>query len=147
MTQLLPLEPYLEQVRLIENSVHSHPWSTSLLAKPEGQFDCHRVLVNENDDVIGYFYAQCVAGEASLLNIAIAPHFQGQGYGKQLLQHFFAQMQARAASEAWLEVRASNINAIKLYESAGFNEYDRRFGYYPSDKGREDALVMSYWFA
>ena len=147
MTQLLPLEGYIDAIIGIENKVHSHPWSSSLLRKPQGKFDCYRVLVSDDNRVIGYFYAQCIVGEASLLNIAIAPEFQRQGFGKILLSHFLAEMKAMHAMEAWLEVRASNLAAISLYESMGFNEFDRRYDYYPTAKGKEDALIMSYWFA
>jgi len=40
-------------------------------------------------------------------------------------------------------VRPSNPNAIALYEDEGFNEIGRRPNYYPSKKGREDAIVMA----
>ena len=37
-----------------------------------------------------------------------------------------------------LEVRESNISAIKLYEKVGFEEINRRKKYY----GNEDAIIM-----
>lgn len=136
---------WLDSVVAIEKAAHSHPWADSLLMKPEARFGCNRVLV-ENGKVVGYFFAQCVAGEASLLNIAVAPECQGKGYGKQLLQAFLDCMREAGGEEAWLEVRESNTPAIRLYESLGFNEFDRRYDYYPTATGREDALIMSYWF-
>jgi ribosomal-protein-alanine N-acetyltransferase len=42
----------------------------------------------------------------------------------------------------FLEVRASNIAAITLYEAVGFVEMSIRRGYYPATKGREDAVLM-----
>jgi ribosomal-protein-alanine N-acetyltransferase len=42
----------------------------------------------------------------------------------------------------FLEVRASNISAIALYENIGFNEMAVRRGYYPAHQGREDAILM-----
>ena len=42
----------------------------------------------------------------------------------------------------FLEVRPSNISAITLYESIGFNEMGVRPGYYPAQKGRENAILM-----
>jgi ribosomal-protein-alanine N-acetyltransferase len=42
----------------------------------------------------------------------------------------------------FLEVRPSNTHAIGLYESAGFNEFSVRKGYYPAANGREDAILM-----
>ena len=42
-----------------------------------------------------------------------------------------------------LEVRASNVAALALYESLGFNEATIRRNYYPTADGREDAIVMA----
>ncbi|MNE24719.1 ribosomal-protein-alanine N-acetyltransferase [compost metagenome] len=47
------------------------------------------------------------------------------------------------ARECFLEVRASNQPAYRLYERFGFNEIGRRRDYYPAVGGREDALVMA----
>ena len=44
----------------------------------------------------------------------------------------------------WLEVRASNERARRLYRRRGFAEAGLRRGYYPAPQGtREDAVVMS----
>ncbi|NGN99431.1 ribosomal protein S18-alanine N-acetyltransferase [Grimontia sp. S25] len=144
--EILPMDgQWLDEVVRIEQTAHSHPWAESLLRKPETKFGCNRVLVL-NNQLIGYFFAQCVAGEASLLNIAVSPECQGKGYGKHLLQAFLDCMREAGGEEAWLEVRESNQAAIRLYEALGFNEFDRRYDYYPTVSGREDALIMSYWF-
>ncbi|MCZ6831549.1 MAG: hypothetical protein O7F73_18545, partial [Gammaproteobacteria bacterium] len=42
-----------------------------------------------------------------------------------------------------LEVRCSNGGAIALYRKHGFTEDGVRKNYYPTDGGREDALLMS----
>ena len=44
------------------------------------------------------------------------------------------------ATECYLEVRISNISAIKLYEKLGFERVKRNYGYYLDG---EDALVMA----
>ena len=49
----------------------------------------------------------------------------------------------RGGRECFLEVRASNTTAYRLYERYGFNEVGRRRAYYPAADGREDALVMA----
>lgn len=129
----------------IENSAHLTPWAESLIKQTPAKHSCNRVLLVDGK-LVGFFYSQCVAGEASLLNIAVAPSAQGKGYGRALMQEFLEQSERLNAEEAWLEVRASNTAAISLYESLGFNEIDRRRGYYPTrDGGTEDAIVMSCW--
>jgi ribosomal-protein-alanine N-acetyltransferase len=50
--------------------------------------------------------------------------------------------QSLKAANMFLEVRASNISAIALYENIGFNEMAVRRGYYPAHQGREDAILM-----
>ncbi|ATF08703.1 ribosomal protein S18-alanine N-acetyltransferase [Candidatus Enterovibrio altilux] len=146
-SKLLPLDiQWINPVISIERVAHTHPWPKTMLEQSPDKLAYNRVLIVDGD-VVGYFYSQCVAGEASLLNIAVAPIYQGQGYGKQLLSAFIECTKGANAQEAWLEVRASNVNAIKFYESQGFNESDRRYNYYPTMSGRhEDALIMSYWF-
>ncbi|GAM71912.1 ribosomal-protein-S18p-alanine acetyltransferase [Vibrio sp. JCM 19236] len=100
----------------------------------------------KGDTLVGYFYAQNIVGEVSLLNIAVAPEHQGQGVGSRLVSYLIQRCQRLNAECIWLEVRESNVKAQSLYLKNGFNEVDRRSGYYPSDNGREDAILMSYYF-
>lgn len=138
-------EQHLQAVWEIEKSVHSHPWAQSMINDIESRGACHHVLL-EGESVAGYFYAQNIVGEVTLLNIAIAPDRQGKGLGRKLLDEFINFCQQKNADSIWLEVRQSNTRAVNLYESVGFNEVDRRSGYYPAENGREDAIIMSYLF-
>ncbi len=144
--QFLPLkEQHLDQVWQIEQQAHSHPWQESMIRHLSCRGACHFALLLE-ERVIGYFYAQNIVGEVSLLNIAISPDMQGKGYGKLLAEFFLTQCETLQAESAWLEVRESNIRAFDLYQAIGFNEIDRRVNYYPTEKGKEDAIIMSYYF-
>ena len=77
-----------------------------------------------------------------LLNIAVSPSHQGQGVGRALLSYLKTFASTLSQEEIWLEVRASNQTAIKLYENLDFVEVDVRTAYYPTHNGREDALIM-----
>ncbi|EGR0769983.1 ribosomal protein S18-alanine N-acetyltransferase [Vibrio parahaemolyticus] len=138
---------HVEQVWLIEQQAHSHPWAESLVRDLSSRGACHHVMV-EDGSVVGYFYAQNIVGEVTLLNIAVAPALQGKGYGQKLLDAFLNHCEQAKADSAWLEVRESNRPAIHIYEQAGFNEVDRRYDYYPAKtgNGKEDAIIMSYLF-
>jgi len=46
------------------------------------------------------------------------------------------------AIDCFLEVRSTNDAAIGLYRSLGFTQVRERKNYYPTTKGREDALIM-----
>ncbi|MCY1556754.1 Ribosomal-protein-alanine acetyltransferase [compost metagenome] len=60
-----------------------------------------------------------------------------------LLERLMQRAMQLKAGECFLEVRASNQSAYRLYERYGFNEIGRRRDYYPAVGGREDALVMA----
>lgn len=133
----------LTAVMPIENACHAHPWSEKLFASCLDGFYFAEHLTIDNA-TIGFYVAQCIAGEATLMNICVAPEQQGKGLGKALLERFFLQAKNKAANKLFLEVRASNISAQMLYINHGFIEIARRTGYYPSAKGfgYEDAIIM-----
>jgi ribosomal-protein-alanine N-acetyltransferase len=93
--------------------------------------------------IIGHGILSAAAGEGHLLNVCIRRDEQGHGHGRELVIQMLKRALAREVSVVFLEVRPSNQVAIALYDSLGFNEVGRRQGYYPAEKGREDALVLA----
>ena len=69
-------------------------------------------------------------GECSLENMAVAKPWRKQGIGSRLLSAGLLWCRAHSCSGVWLEVRASNLEAIALYERAGFSIVGRRPDYY-----------------
>ncbi len=131
----------IKSVTNIESEVHSHPWSEKLFLSNFGhRYFNHCLLLN--DAVIGYFVASAVAGEVTLMNIAISSKWQGQGAGLYLLTFLLDYARQNNQQEIWLEVRDSNHSAIHLYQKMGFVEVDIRRNYYPLENGREDAVIM-----
>lgn len=127
----------------IELSCHSHPWSEKTFLSCVGGRYIGEYLTVEND-IVGFYIGDYVAGESTLMDICVAPAYQGKGYGKQLLKQYLTVAGQQGAEAFWLEVRAKNINAQMLYINQGFAEVERRTGYYPSANGfgYEDAIVM-----
>jgi ribosomal-protein-alanine N-acetyltransferase len=87
-----------------------------------------------------YLTAHVVGDELEILNIAVAPEFRGQGLGSRLLGHVLQQADKMGINQGYLEVRAGNVPAKRLYARHGFFVVGTRKRYY-SDTG-EDALVM-----
>ena len=83
------------------------------------------------------------AGESHILNITVGPKSQRQGIGGKSMKHFLQLARRHHADIATLEVRPSNTSALRPYEKLGFNEISVRRNYYPSDNGREDALLLA----
>ena len=143
MTAISLLTPDdLAQAYAIECRSHAFPWSEKTFASNQGER-----FINLRLDVDGQMAAfaitQVVLDEASLFNIAVDPAFQRRGLGRQLLQHLIDELIKRNVLTLWLEVRASNLPAIALYEQLGFNQVSRRPNYYPTASGREDAILMA----
>lgn len=132
----------LDQVMMIEELTYAHPWTRSIFR------DCLRVgycawVMEIDDEVIGYGVMSVAAGESHVLNICIQPDFHGRGLGRKILHRLITLARDHGVDTMFLEVRASNRIAQMLYESEGFNEIGQRRGYYPTNQGREDALVFA----
>ena len=84
------------------------------------------------------------ADEAQVLNIATHPDFRGRGLGKAIVSAILDHSRQAGSSFVSLEVRESNIAAIKLYEAFGFSEVGRIKKYYKAPE--EDALIMKKEF-
>jgi ribosomal-protein-alanine N-acetyltransferase len=125
-----------------ERRGYAHPWT-------EGIFrDCLRNgqecwLLMCSDQNVGHGILSVAAGESHLLNVCVHPDFQGHGFGRILVEHLLERARTGEASTIFLEVRPSNVAACELYDKLGFNEVGLRENYYPSNIGREDALVLA----
>ena len=85
----------------------------------------------------GMFYAP---EEGQILNIGVDRNYRRRGYAKAILSALEADARAHGAKALFLEVRVSNLPAIRLYESAGFSTVGRRPNFYRAPL--EDALLM-----
>jgi len=104
------------------------------------------ILVVELDRITppalaGFVAFHHVMDEAELRNMAVDPAHQRQGMGRELLAEGKRRLVEHGVREIYLEVRASNLAAQRLYYSVGFGLRSRRKDYY-SDP-REDGLVLS----
>ena len=131
----------LDAVMAIENAIYTHPWT-------RGNFrDCldahyHCRVLELDAGLTGYSVVSTAAGEAHLLNLSVAADWQGHGYGRGLLTYMTGMARECGALKMFLEVRASNAGAYRLYLRAGFCEIGLRRGYYPDKAKPEDAVVM-----
>lgn len=129
----------------IEQQAQSHPWDQGSL---QGCFQAgdHISLFCHDTQIIGYIIFRPCLDEAEILNFAIEPAKQGQGFGRTLLNKGIEQMRALGIKKIFLEVRRSNQSAIALYQRVGFKQYAIRPEYYASENGREDALLFCLEF-
>lgn len=133
----------LDKVYDIEASNQPVPWSFGIFE------DCLEAgyeawVLEINKAIEGYILIYVKAGECHILNICVRTEHRGKGLGKKLLQHALKYARKKKADIVLLEVRPTNIKALKLYQHLGFNEIGLRKGYYAAPNGgREDALILA----
>ncbi|MGL9760074.1 MAG: ribosomal protein S18-alanine N-acetyltransferase [Symbiopectobacterium sp.] len=126
----------------IEKASHAFPWAESTLNGNQGE-RYQNLKLTHNDTLVAFAITQLVLDEATLFNIAVHPTHQRQGYGQRLLEQLIETLEVSGITTLWPGARASNVNAIALYEQLGFNEVSLRCNYYPAANGREDAVIMA----
>ena len=133
-------ESHVSQVAELEKLCFSMPWSdnavTSELNNPLSLW----VVAVDGDRVAGYVGSQAVVGEADMMNLAVYPEYRRNGIGRNLVNFLIEKLKQSENYCLTLEVRASNLGAIALYEQMGFLQVGRRPNYYKNPK--EDALIL-----
>lgn len=130
----------LDMVCAIEQQVQYAPWTAKQFAESLEKDPCW--VIATADQVLGFCIIQTILDEANLLLMAIRPDQQGKGLGFQLLSYAIEQL-GDTCVQIFLEVRESNLAAIKLYEKIGFHQIDIRKNYYPlPNHAKENAVIM-----
>lgn len=132
----------VDGVVAIEIAAYEFPWSRSLIEQAIISTK-HKVVLEVNGTLAGYAILSFVVGEAELLNLCIAPDFQGKKLSHILLAQIIEDAKQHGNADMYLEVRESNVSARALYEAHDFNEIGRRKNYYPTKSGKEDAILMA----
>ncbi len=98
-------------------------------------------VADEKGEVDGFIVVRPVAGDLEILNFAVRPERRNRGIGAALLREALAWGATFHAEKAFLEVRVSNLAALRFYEHNRFEVTGRRPRYYSAPI--EDALVLA----
>ena len=134
----------LPEILEIERESFPSPWTIGMFTKELDS--AHAVcLVARLEDggksvIAGYIIFWLVVDEAHLHDLAVKKEYRRQKVAYQLMAEMAAIAGKNAITDQTLEVRESNIQAIKLYEKCGFVVKGVRPLYYTDTK--EDALIM-----
>ncbi len=132
----------LPAVLEIERRSFAKPWSRAFFEKElSTPFARLTVAVEEGRRplIVGYTCRWRVTDEVHLLNVAVHPERRGGGIGRQLVEAVIAESRETRARVVFLEVRAGNVVARRLYRHLGFRDLGVRRGYYGPG---QDAIVM-----
>ncbi len=99
-------------------------------------------VVDENNlkEIAGYICITRIMDECHILNLAVHPLKRRQGIGTALIKAALDSESVSLCRYIYLEVRASNRDARRLYERFGFRTVGIRRNYYVDPL--EDAFVM-----
>lgn len=131
----------------IERQSFKNPWSSNMFEAlhqitPKGFY-----VATIDETIVGYAIFLTEQSwrhwsrrrTAHLLNLAVHPNFRNKGIGKRLVNKIFSDIGRTEIEEVYLEVRASNTNAISFYKKLKFS----RIGLINLFYGDEDAIVMA----
>jgi ribosomal-protein-alanine N-acetyltransferase len=128
----------LPDVIAIERRAFPAPWSLAMfvleLSKPSSI--CIGAL--RGGDLVGYLICSRYHTVWHLMNLAVDLDHRRLGIASRLIESLLAE--AGEDDRYTLEVRVSNAEAIKMYESFGFRSAGIRRRYYHDNN--EDALIM-----
>lgn len=130
----------LDAVNAIEMQAFQDPWSKQdfINELESNPYSC--IYVKEiNGEVVAYVDLWIAFENAEIANIAVKKEFLHQGIASELMQYCLQKIQQSKCENFTLEVRVSNMNAIKLYEKFGFQTVSKRKKYYADG---EDAYLM-----
>ncbi|MGO9376926.1 MAG: ribosomal protein S18-alanine N-acetyltransferase [Dissulfurispiraceae bacterium] len=127
-------------VAAIERASFSMPWTeNSIYSEVYGRYSIMRVAVLDKR-IVGYVIAKLIIDEGHLLDLAVHPEFRMRGIARLLMQDVLRGVRFNGGRAFFLEVRASNCAALKLYADLGFNVIGTRKNYYKNPM--EDAFIM-----
>lgn len=135
-------EADVDAVATIETASFSDPWPSESFHK---ELESNRLAfylvarIKPEDKAVAYIGAWKVLYEIHITTLAVAEKFRRRGIGSRLVEALVISTANRGARYLTLEVRPSNLSAIKFYDKHGFKIIGRRKRYYVD----EDALIMT----
>jgi ribosomal-protein-alanine N-acetyltransferase len=132
------LDPIIE----IERASFSTPWTADMFRWElrNSEVSATYVLRDGDGSVAAFCCVWLVLDELHINNVAVRPESRRQGCAARLLEQVMDEALRRGATRATLEVRRSNIGALRLYDRLGFSVSGVRPRYYANPV--EDALIL-----
>ncbi len=136
----------IDRVAEIDSLSFSLPW-------PKSSFDYElknrvsRLWVVEIEDptpvskIAGMICLWVIENEGHIATFAIHPDYRRLGLGAFMLARTLFEASREGVELVYLEVRRSNLAAIRMYQDFGFEMTGSRAGYYSDN--HEDALMMT----
>ncbi|MBX3621678.1 MAG: GNAT family N-acetyltransferase [Rhizobacter sp.] len=114
-------------------------WTPRRVLDSMADADTNVVVARQGTDLLGFAVMRYGDDDAHVLLLATQPRCRRQGVGSALLAWLEATARVAGITTLRLEARSANAGARAFYRHHGFDEVDRRSGYY---QGVEDAVRL-----
>lgn len=132
----------IDAILPLENELYHKPWQKKDYEYElnDNPFAYYLKLVNkDNQEIMGFIGFWIKFEQAEITKVSIAKKYQGYKLSKLLMADAEQRIRLAECENITLEVRVSNVVAINLYKSCGFNIVATRKKYYENG---EDAYLM-----
>jgi ribosomal-protein-alanine N-acetyltransferase len=128
-------------VKIEEEAYGKHHWAkSSFYDEMSNNLAKYYVAKTLDGEIVGYAGTWHIIDEGHITTIAVRNDCLRNHIGEAIIHRVIEDCYKNNIKYLTLEVRVSNIPAIKLYEKYGFQSLGSRKGYYQDNN--EDALIM-----
>lgn len=131
---------HIEDVAALERLCFGANWTATNFQKELDNPRCFYYVTLHKQKPVGYLGFWQILEEAHITSVGVHPNYRKRHIAQNMLCFMMDDCLKHQVHWITLEVKASNIQAQKLYEKFGFAVMGRRKNYYQADK--EDALIM-----
>ena len=128
-------------VKIEEEAYGKHHWAkSSFYDEMSNNLAKYYCAKTKDGKLVGYAGTWHIIDEGHITTIAVKKEYLRNHIGEAIIQKIIDDCYKDNIKYLTLEVRVSNIPAIKLYEKYGFQSLGTRKAYYQDNN--EDALIM-----
>ena len=123
--------PYdLEKIEQIEQTLEHRILSSNILKETIEKDNYYYLVAVINNVCVGYIAAEYLVDHIDILSIAVLSDYRRHSIASMLIKELINIAEKLNTENIFLEVRSSNIEAIRFYEKLGFEKISCRKNYY-----------------
>ncbi len=130
----------LDEAAELEAHNFADPWKRNDFEELIGNPDKGCIVAEDEGRIVGLAVYRNILGDVDITNVQVRTGHRRQGIGRSIVEKAVSKARETGGRNYTLEVRASNTDAIRLYEALGFKTEGIRKGFY--DHPKEDAIIM-----